>query len=98
MRLARIGIEDVRGYLAGGLAVWLQAGFSLTRTAQPTVEQLRQKLEPGRMNDLAHRLAGATSRGRRTRASASVTIAPAASTSLIPTRRLLFIARVAIAA
>ena len=45
MRLARIGIEDVRGYLAGGLAAWQQAGFSLTRTAQLTVEQLRQKLD-----------------------------------------------------
>ena len=45
MRLARIGIEDVRGYLAGGLAAWQEAGFSLTRTAQLTVEQLRQKLE-----------------------------------------------------
>jgi len=45
MRLARIGIEDVRGYLAGGIDAWRNAGFSLKATAQMTVEELRNGLD-----------------------------------------------------
>ena len=45
MRLARIGIEDVRGYLAGGIDAWRNAGFSLKTTAQMTVEELRNALD-----------------------------------------------------
>jgi rhodanese-related sulfurtransferase len=45
MRLARIGIEDVRGYLAGGIDAWRNAGFSLKATAQMTVEELRNALD-----------------------------------------------------
>ncbi len=44
MRLARIGIEDVRGYLKGGTEAWKQAGFSLVALPQITVEALSQRL------------------------------------------------------
>ncbi len=30
LRLARVGIEDLRGYLAGGVAAWQQAGLPLS--------------------------------------------------------------------
>lgn len=45
MRLARIGIEDVRGYLADGVDGWRQAGLSLSRTSQMTVQELRHALD-----------------------------------------------------
>jgi hydroxyacylglutathione hydrolase len=45
MRMARIGIEDVRGYLAGGVDAWRNAGFSLKTTGQMTVEELCNALD-----------------------------------------------------
>jgi len=47
LRLARVGIEDVRGYLAGGLAAWQKAGHALTSTAQMSAQELNQKLREG---------------------------------------------------
>jgi glyoxylase-like metal-dependent hydrolase (beta-lactamase superfamily II)/rhodanese-related sulfurtransferase len=44
LRLARVGIEDLRGYLAGGMAAWQKAGFPLARTTQISVQELSQKL------------------------------------------------------
>jgi glyoxylase-like metal-dependent hydrolase (beta-lactamase superfamily II)/rhodanese-related sulfurtransferase len=41
MRLARVGIEKVMGYLEGGIANWSRAGLRLEQTAQVSVEQLR---------------------------------------------------------
>jgi glyoxylase-like metal-dependent hydrolase (beta-lactamase superfamily II)/rhodanese-related sulfurtransferase len=41
LRLARVGIEDARGYLDGGVAAWKQAGLALTELSQITVEALR---------------------------------------------------------
>lgn len=43
-RLARVGIENLRGYLEGGIAGWQQAGFPLATTAQITVQDLHQRL------------------------------------------------------
>ena len=34
LRLARVGIEDLRGYLAGGVAAWQKAGLPVLKTAQ----------------------------------------------------------------
>ena len=44
MRLARVGIEDVRGYLAGGVDSWRSAGMKVAQVPQMTVEELRQRL------------------------------------------------------
>jgi hydroxyacylglutathione hydrolase len=43
MRLARVGIEDPRGYLAGGVYAWKQAGFPLAQLPQCTAEELHQR-------------------------------------------------------
>jgi hydroxyacylglutathione hydrolase len=44
LRLSRVGIEDLRGYLAGGVAAWQKAGLPLVTTAQISAEELNQKL------------------------------------------------------
>ena len=45
LRLARVGIEDVAGYLEGGIAGWKSAGLPLSEVPQMTVEQLKAQLE-----------------------------------------------------
>lgn len=45
MRLARVGIESVKGYLGGGMYGWDQAGLTVTTTAQLPVDELRQRLQ-----------------------------------------------------
>src|SRR5580765_5810082 len=40
LRLARVGIEDPRGVLLGGIAAWKQAGFSVSTVLQITVQEL----------------------------------------------------------
>jgi rhodanese-related sulfurtransferase len=40
MRLARVGIESVRGYLSGGMDAWLEAGFEVVTVPQITVNEL----------------------------------------------------------
>jgi hydroxyacylglutathione hydrolase len=47
MRLARVGIEELRGYLAGGMAVWQKAGLPVLKTAQISPRELSQKLREG---------------------------------------------------
>jgi rhodanese-related sulfurtransferase len=47
LRLARVGIEELRGYLAGGVAAWQKAGLPLVRTAQISPQELNQKLLEG---------------------------------------------------
>jgi rhodanese-related sulfurtransferase len=42
MRLARVGIESVKGYLAGGIAAWHQAGLELASVPQITVTELHE--------------------------------------------------------
>ncbi|HYE13606.1 MAG TPA: rhodanese-like domain-containing protein, partial [Pyrinomonadaceae bacterium] len=44
-RLARVGHENVRGYLRGGAQEWRSAGFDLAVLPQVTVEELRRRLE-----------------------------------------------------
>ena len=45
LRLARVGIEDARGYLKDGIAGWKQAGFTLAETPQISVHALRERLQ-----------------------------------------------------
>lgn len=52
LRLSRVGIEDVRGYLAGGLPAWQKAGLSLASTAQISAQDLHQKLGDGKVRVL----------------------------------------------
>ena len=47
LRLARVGIEDLRGYLSGGVANWQKAGLPLAKTAQISPQELNQKLRDG---------------------------------------------------
>jgi hydroxyacylglutathione hydrolase len=44
MRLTRVGIEDVRGYLQDGIRGWKEAGFELAKLPQMTVQELNQRL------------------------------------------------------
>jgi hydroxyacylglutathione hydrolase len=43
LRLARVGIEDARGYLSGGVAAWKQAGFEPAELPQITVQTLHDR-------------------------------------------------------
>lgn len=47
-RLARVGIEDVAGYLAGGIAAWSASGRPVSTTEQITVDELAARLREGR--------------------------------------------------
>jgi glyoxylase-like metal-dependent hydrolase (beta-lactamase superfamily II) len=47
LRLARVGIEDVRGYLPEGVAGWKQAGLALAELPQLTVQDLDRQLRGG---------------------------------------------------
>ncbi len=44
-RLARVGIESVKGYLAGGMDAWRQAGLETATITQISVDELRERLE-----------------------------------------------------
>jgi glyoxylase-like metal-dependent hydrolase (beta-lactamase superfamily II)/rhodanese-related sulfurtransferase len=43
LRLARVGIEDSRGFLPGGIAAWRQAGFPVAAVPQITVQELSRQ-------------------------------------------------------
>ena len=45
MRLARVGIESVKGYLNGGMAAWREAGFEVAVVPQITVAELNDLLQ-----------------------------------------------------
>jgi hydroxyacylglutathione hydrolase len=47
LRMARVGIEKIRGYLDGGPAGWQKAGLSLPELQQVTVTQLSERLRTG---------------------------------------------------
>ena len=47
LRLARVGIEDTRGYLQGGVKGWTEAGLPLAVLPQITVETLQQRVQAG---------------------------------------------------
>ncbi|HWN08788.1 MAG TPA: MBL fold metallo-hydrolase [Pyrinomonadaceae bacterium] len=45
MRLARVGLESVEGYLDGGIDAWRSAGFELARVPQISVDDLHGLIE-----------------------------------------------------
>jgi hydroxyacylglutathione hydrolase len=49
LRLARVGVEKVEGFLAGGIAAWERAGLLLASLEHVTVSELHDRLgrEPG---------------------------------------------------
>jgi hydroxyacylglutathione hydrolase len=52
LRLARVGIEELDGYLAGGVAAWKQSGQPLAIVAQISAQELEQRLGAGRVQVL----------------------------------------------
>ena len=44
IRLARVGIENVKGYLSGGIEGWRQAGLELKTIRQVTVDELNDQI------------------------------------------------------
>src|SRR5208282_4904092 len=44
-RLARVGLEEARGYLRGGVEAWKAAGFPAASISQITVEALHRRLD-----------------------------------------------------
>ncbi|MBX3279532.1 MAG: MBL fold metallo-hydrolase [Acidobacteria bacterium] len=47
MRLARVGIESVEGYLDGGMLAWDGAGLETSRIVQMPVDELHHRIEEG---------------------------------------------------
>jgi hydroxyacylglutathione hydrolase len=47
MRLARVGLERVEGYLDGGMNAWDKAGLEVRTVAQWPVDELQHHLEAG---------------------------------------------------
>jgi hydroxyacylglutathione hydrolase len=45
MRLARVGLENVRGYLEGGMKAWAEAGYHISIVQQIEVGELRKLLD-----------------------------------------------------
>ncbi len=45
VRLARVGIENVKGYLNGGVAAWREAGLELRRIQQVSVAELKDRID-----------------------------------------------------
>ena len=45
VRLARVGLENVEGFLQGGINTWLRAEFATATIPQITVDELHQKLK-----------------------------------------------------
>jgi len=52
IRLARVGIEAMDGYLQGGVEAWKQAGFPVASLSQMTVSELNARLPSGEMQVL----------------------------------------------
>ena len=49
VRLARVGIENVKGYLEGGVENWQRAGFEVGAIEQVSVNELKEKLANGEL-------------------------------------------------
>ena len=47
IRLARVGIENVSGFLSGGILAWAQAGFEVATIPQITVNELQDLIQAG---------------------------------------------------
>jgi hydroxyacylglutathione hydrolase len=49
VRLARVGIENVKGYLEGGVQSWRDAGLPVGEIEQVTVAQLKEQMANGEL-------------------------------------------------
>jgi len=58
VRLARVGIENVKGYLEGGLESWRAAGLPVNAIEQVTVAQLKEQMANGDLQILDVRRPG----------------------------------------
>jgi glyoxylase-like metal-dependent hydrolase (beta-lactamase superfamily II)/rhodanese-related sulfurtransferase len=58
VRLARVGIEVLDGYLTGGVPAWRQSGLPVAQTLQITAEELRSRLKRNEMQVLDVRRQG----------------------------------------
>jgi len=69
--LIRVGLDDVTGYLKGGVTAWIEAGLAQAHLSQISVEELQQKRNPyvldvrgdgewngGHIEDAQHIMAG----------------------------------------
>jgi glyoxylase-like metal-dependent hydrolase (beta-lactamase superfamily II)/rhodanese-related sulfurtransferase len=45
LRLTRVGIEALNGYLAGGVAAWKQAGFAMATISQVAADELNARMK-----------------------------------------------------
>jgi glyoxylase-like metal-dependent hydrolase (beta-lactamase superfamily II)/rhodanese-related sulfurtransferase len=45
MRLARVGLESVKGYLSGGMAAWAAQNNEIAYTEQISVDELRERMQ-----------------------------------------------------
>jgi len=45
--LIRVGLDDVRGYLQGGMRAWIEAGFAQEQLPQISVDELRARVAQG---------------------------------------------------
>jgi rhodanese-related sulfurtransferase len=52
VRLARVGLDNVAGYLSGGVLSWHESGRPLARTDQISVDELARRLEAGEVTQL----------------------------------------------
>ena len=52
VRLARVGVESLDGYLGGGLEAWKQAGLPVATIPQMSAEELSARLNAGGMQVL----------------------------------------------
>jgi hydroxyacylglutathione hydrolase len=64
MRLARVGLENVTGYLAGGVDAWAAAGGGTSHTDQIDVAELRRRLADGKARVVDVRRPGEVRAGR----------------------------------
>jgi rhodanese-related sulfurtransferase len=52
MRLARVGMENIAGYLRGGIQGWAEAGLDLAQTAQIDVSELSRRRDQSNLQVL----------------------------------------------
>jgi hydroxyacylglutathione hydrolase len=50
--LVRVGLDDVQGYLKGGMAAWIEAGLEQEHVPQVSVEELRNHENRGFLLDV----------------------------------------------
>ena len=68
LRMSRVGIEDARGYLAGGIGAWKKAGLPRSSTSQISAQELEKKLKAGHIQVLDVRREGEWQAGHITQA------------------------------